>query len=91
MVIMKPFVHEDHSFSVVSAGERFGDPGFYFTVQASPGELWARYVASLKETIHVYGDDTGGGARADHQLQFWGAHFLRLHYRLRPRTGPSPS
>lgn len=83
MVIMRPLAHGDGSFSVVSAGERFGEPGFYFTVHGR-ARIWARYVRALRESIRVYaaGD---GGIRADHVLTLWGATFLRLHYRLRAR------
>ncbi|MBI1734759.1 MAG: hypothetical protein HYR51_06260 [Candidatus Rokubacteria bacterium] len=84
IVLMRPVAHDDGSLTVVSAGRRFGDAGFYFTV-AVPGrggEVWARYVRALKERIHVY-PDRAGGVRADHVLTLWGATFLRLHYRLR--------
>jgi hypothetical protein len=81
MVIMRPSAGEDGSFSVVSAGERFGDPGFYFTVQTRSGEVWARYVRQLREQIKVYA--APGGLRADHVVSIWGFTFLRLHYRLR--------
>jgi hypothetical protein len=89
IVIMRPVAHADGSLSVVSAGRRFGDPGFYFTVH-SGDVVWARYVASLKESIHVYAAENDL-VRADHILTLWGATFLRLHYRLRPREqGSSP-
>ena len=82
IVIMSPHSHDDGSFSVVSRGDRFGDPGFYFTVEADSGYVWARYLPSLQETIRVYESDES--VRADHRLTLWGALFLRLHYRLRP-------
>jgi hypothetical protein len=85
MVIMKPEVHADGSFSVVSAGRSFGDAGFYFTVSAGQNEVWVRYVRSLKETIKVYPAEPGT-VRADHYLWIWGHLFLRLHYRMRRRT-----
>lgn len=85
LVIMKPESHPDGSFTVRSEGQRFGDPGFYLYVEGEPGRGWARYVASLKESIHVFRDDRGE-LRADHDLQFWGARLLHLHYRMR-RTG----
>ena len=84
VVIMRPVVHADGSLSVISAGERFGDPGFYFTVRDGDA-LWARYVKSLKESIRVYAG-ADGGVRADHVLTLWGFTFLRLHYRLQPRA-----
>lgn len=83
IVFMRPKAHDDGSFSVISAGDEFGDPGFYFTVKADAGYVWARYLPSLQETIRVYESDDG--VRADHELTLWGAHFLRLHYRLREK------
>ena len=85
LVIMKPESHADGSLTLRSEGNRFGDPGFYFFVQSQSGRGWARYVASLKESIHVFADDRGD-LRADHDLYLWGARFLRLHYRMRRRT-----
>ncbi len=82
IVLMRPEAHADGSFSVTSSGKRFGDPGFYFTLHDEHGLAWARYVKSLKETIHVYAAERGT-VRADHILWFWGCEFLRLHYRMR--------
>lgn len=85
VVLMRPEAHADGSLSLVSSGRRFGDPGFYFTVHAGDGRVWARYVASMKERIRVYAAESGS-VRADHVLKLWGLTFLRLHYRLRPRA-----
>ena len=82
IVVMRPEVHGDGSFSLTSSGEKFGDAGFYFAVHAGDGSGWARYVRTLQETIHVYPGE-GNAVRADHVLRIWGAVFLRLHYRLR--------
>jgi len=84
IVLMKPEAHSDGSFSVTSAGEHFGDPGFYFTLHDENGLASARYVKSLKETIKVYPAEPGI-VRADHILWIWGIEFLRLHYRMRAR------
>ena len=81
IVIMKPVAHQDGSFSVVSSGNDFGDPGFYFTVHREGGRVSARYLRSLKESIHVYSGDENE-VRADHVLKIWGTTFLRLHYRM---------
>jgi len=82
MVLMRPELHADGSMSVVSSGQNFGDPGFYFTVRADAHHVWARYVPSLRESIHVYSAERGT-VRADHALELWGLSVLRLHYRLR--------
>ena len=87
-VLMRPTAHADGSLTVTSAGARFGDSGFYFTVHHRPAAspvVWARYVRALRESIHVYA--APDGVRADHVLTFFGATFLRLHYRLLRRAG----
>jgi len=85
IVIMRPESSPDGSFTVRSAGVRFGDPGFYFFVEEKPGRGWARHVRTLKETIRVY-TDAQGTLRADHDLWIWRTRFLRLHYRMRKRA-----
>lgn len=85
IVIMRPVAHSDGSMTLISSGERFGDPGFYFTVHDRSGTIAARYLRSLRESIHVY-TALDGGVRADHVLTLWGLTFLRLHYRLRWRS-----
>ncbi|HWX55924.1 MAG TPA: hypothetical protein VN176_15155 [Verrucomicrobiae bacterium] len=81
MVIMRPVAHADGSFSVISHGKHFGDPGFYFTVHSTRG-VRARYLKSLRESIRVYAAEEQT-VRADHVLTLWGLTFLKLHYRLR--------
>ena len=80
IIIMYPEGHADGSFSITSAGERFGEPGFYFTVCRNDG-VWARYVRAMRESIRVYPSGSSD-VRADHTLKLWGAIFLRLHYKL---------
>jgi hypothetical protein len=82
IVIMRTECRPDGSFVVASAGDRFGEPGFYFTVHDHSGAVWARDVRALRESIHVYPAEDGS-LRADHALTYFGATFLRLHYRMR--------
>ena len=84
IVLMKPEAHADGSLSLKSIGNKFGDPGFYFVVHNRNGTIWARYVKSLKEEIHVYPSERGI-VRADHTLRIWGTVFLRLHYKMSRR------
>jgi hypothetical protein len=86
VVIMKPDVQQDGSLLLSSAGPRFGRAGFYFTVRLGQEALVARYIKSLRETIHVYSSDRADEVRADHVLTLWGRTFLRIHYRLRKRS-----
>jgi hypothetical protein len=85
IVLLRPEAHPDGSLSLVSAGQRFGDPGFYFTVHDHRGRVRARYVRAMQERMRVYPAEQGA-VRADHVLTLWGATFLRMHYRLRTRV-----
>lgn len=85
IVIMHPKSDTDGSLLLTSAGEKFGDPGFYFTVHHGD-RVWAKYVRTMRESIHVY--PSGDGVRADHVLRLFGVQFLRLHYRLRSARKP---
>jgi hypothetical protein len=82
IVVMKPAALDDGTLSLTSAGQQFGDPGFYFVVHGSDGQAWARYVKAMTEKITVYPAE-GTSSRADHVLWFYGKQFLRLHYRMR--------
>jgi hypothetical protein len=82
VVIMRTECRSDGSFVITSAGENFGEPGFYFTVHGDSGTVWARYVRALRESIHVYPAENSM-VRADHVLTYFGVTFLRLHYRMR--------
>jgi hypothetical protein len=87
IVLMRTECREDGSFVVISSGDGFGTPGFYFTVHGDAKAVWGRYVRSLRESIHVYAADEES-CRADHVLTYFGARFLRLHYRMRRRVSP---
>jgi hypothetical protein len=80
-VILWPEAKPDGSLILHSSGRRFGDPGFYFVVSAGPGRAWARYVAAMKESIHVY-PVSENELGTDHEFRLFGARYLRLHYKL---------
>jgi len=88
LVILRPSVEPDGALTVTSSGRTFGDPGFYFTVYRDGERAWARYVRTMQESIRVYPGD-GADVRADHTMWLWGQVFLRLHYRMRPRSAPA--
>jgi len=83
-VIMKPEENSDDSISLISSGDQFGDPGFYFLVANPGGTAVARYVRGMRESIRVYAAESSS-VRADHILKLFGITFLRLHYRMRKR------
>jgi hypothetical protein len=80
-VFLRPQAEPDGSFKLISAGSRFGEPGFYRMVE-SGGEHWrVRYLRTLRESFHVY-VDSRGMLRSDHVVRFLGLTVLRLHYKL---------
>jgi hypothetical protein len=84
IVLLRPHTQPDGSLLLTSEGQRFGGPGFYFTVHGPGAVVRARYVRSFRERIHVF--STGNGVvRADHTMSLWGLKCLHLHYRLRRR------
>jgi hypothetical protein len=84
IVLLRPRVDPDGGFSLVSDGRRFGDPGFYFTVLAADGEIWARYVRTMKEQLKLWVDADEVHAR--HRFGVFGLPFLQLAYRITPKT-----
>ena len=51
IVLMRTECREDGSFVVISSGNGFGTPAFYFTVHGDAEAVWGRYVRSLR--VHV--------------------------------------
>jgi hypothetical protein len=84
IVMLRPQAQPDGSLLLASEGQRFGDPGFYFTVHGPGAIVRARYVRSFRERIHVLSTGTGV-VRADHTMSLWGLKCLHLHYRLQRR------
>lgn len=88
IIVLRPRVDPDGGLSLLSDGRRFGDPGFYFTVQAEPGQVWARYVRTMKEKLELRVDDGAAGSvvRARHRFGVFGLPFLELRYRITPKA-----
>jgi hypothetical protein len=80
-VFLRPEVQPDGSFKLISAGARFGEPGFYRMVETDADHWRVRYIRTLREFFHVY-LDRQGTLRTDHVVKFLGLTPLRLHYKL---------
>jgi hypothetical protein len=65
---------QDGSLKLQPIGRKFAELGFYFTVQDGNGMARVRYVASLKDQIHVYAAEPFI-VRADHTLWVGGFEF----------------
>lgn len=80
-VLLTPKVNADGSLELISAGKRFGDPGFYRITGVGKGGARVWYVRGFTERFHVYAD-TDGSVRTDHHLSWWGLSVLHLHYHI---------
>lgn len=80
-VIMTKNVLKDGSLLLSSDGKKFGDNGFYFILTNHKGTYWAKFIKAMHEWIRVYVDDENI-LRADHELNFYGFNFLKLHYKM---------
>jgi hypothetical protein len=80
IVVLRPRVDEGGGLSLVSDGKRFGDPGFYFTVLADGGEVWVRYVRTMKEQLSLSAN--ADAITASHRFRVFGMPFLELAYEI---------
>jgi hypothetical protein len=83
---MTPVIGSDGSLKLISKGNKFGDPGFYFIIKKSEEVYYVKYLKTMRETIHVY-VDSEGTLRTDHVLTIWKRTFLKLHYKIFKRNG----
>jgi len=88
-VFLRPEAQPDGSFKLISAGSRFGDPGFYRMLEVDDAHWRVRYIRTLQEFFHVY-VDRQGMLRTDHTVRFLGLTPLRLHYKLERVAPESP-
>src|SRR5712692_2560435 len=89
-VLLRPEAQADGSLMLISAGRRFGDPGFYRITESGPGRLRVWYVRGFTEVFHVY-PESDGSVRTDHFVSWWGLSVLRLHYHITPAQSTAPA
>jgi hypothetical protein len=83
-VLLRPRYDAEGRFRLLSAGDGFGDAGFYRVLELDADRLKVRYLKTLRERFAVY-TDAEGVLRCDHDVHFLGITMLRLHYRMRRR------
>jgi hypothetical protein len=88
-VILRPEAGPDGSLWLVSAGKKFGDPGFYRVVRTAPKQWSVRYMP-LRERFHVF-VHTDGVLRTEHTISVPGIKVLTLHYKMRRPKLPLPA
>lgn len=79
-VLLRPENRPGGSLALVSAGDGFGDAGYYRVHRDPDGSLRVGYMP-VKEEIHVFVDHTGK-LRTYHTLSLWKARFLTLRYEI---------
>ncbi len=80
IIVLRPRADPNSGFSLVSDGRRFGDPGFYFTVLAEPGQVWVLYIRTMKERLGL--SVAGEAITAIHRFGVFGLTFLELRYAI---------
>ena len=80
-VLLRPSIDANGHLRLSSAGERFGDAGFYRIRRFDDGRLLVWRVRTLREEFQVYVDSVGV-LRCDHSVNFMGMRVLHLHYRI---------
>jgi hypothetical protein len=88
IIVLRPRADPGGGLTLLSDGREPGDPGFYFTVEAGSGELWVRYVRTMKEQLSLEVD--GERILAKHRFRVFGLPFLELSYRIRRKSRPTP-
>ena len=80
-VILRPRLDANGVFELSSAGDAFGDVGFYRVHALPNGSLRVWRIRTLKEHFRVY-VDPANILRSDHEVRFLGLRVLHLHYRI---------
>ena len=83
--VLRPETQPDGSYKLISAGRRFGDPGFSRITDSGGGRRRVWYVRGFTEIFRLFAD-TDGSVRTDHFLRWWGLPVLHLHYHITPKV-----
>ncbi|HCT52347.1 MAG TPA: hypothetical protein DF712_07795 [Balneola sp.] len=79
-VIMSPSVGQDGELHLYSSGKKFGDPGFYFLLEDSKGDLWAQYIRSFRDLLIVSSNEEGISAKQT--LTLWNKEVVQFWYKI---------
>ncbi|MEQ9092443.1 MAG: hypothetical protein RIE52_15220 [Balneola sp.] len=79
-VIMSPTVGRNGELQLYSSGKKFGDPGFYFLLEDSKGDLWAQYIRSFRDILIVTSDKEK--VSAEQTLTLWNKEVVRFNYEI---------
>lgn len=79
-VFMKPRVGPNSELILESAGKKFGDAGFYFSLKDSKGNYWSRFIKSFRDRIVIKSEN--GQITAEQTLTLWNCRVLQFNYKI---------
>jgi hypothetical protein len=83
-VIMSPSIGRNGELQLFSSGKEFGDPGFYFLLEDSKGDLWAQYIRSFRDLLIVTSDKEK--ISAEQTLTLWNKEVVRFNYEINHKS-----
>ncbi|MEP5943355.1 MAG: hypothetical protein ABJ356_02280, partial [Balneola sp.] len=83
-VIMSPSVGSNGELHLHSSGKKFGDPGFYFLLEDSKGDLWAQYIRSFRDLLIMSSNEEG--ISAEQTLTLWNKEVVQFRYKISCNT-----
>lgn len=79
-VILEPKVKQNGDLSLVATGKKFGDPGFYFLLEDSKGQIWAQYISSFSDHLNI--TNQGNNIHAIQKLKLWNLNVVQFEYEI---------
>ena len=83
-VILIPSVGQNGELILKSSGKKFGDSGFYFLLNDSNGNLWAKYIKSFKDKL--FAESKNDKIIVEQTLTLWGLKVLKFEYDIKKTT-----
>lgn len=79
-VILSPSVGPNGELRLNSSGKNFGDPGFYFLLNDSKGNIYSQYLSTFRDQLNVYCNEEN--IFAEQALTLWHRLVLRIDYEI---------
>lgn len=79
-VIMKPSVGKNKELILDSSGKDFGDAGFYFLLNDSKNNYWAKYIGSFTDKLII--EESKENLIATQNLKLWNLKVAEFKYKI---------
>lgn len=77
-VILSPGVGKNGELILKSSGKKFGDSGFYFLLNDSKGNLWAKFIKAFKDELVAISENDR--IFVEQTLTLWDLKVLKFEY-----------